>query len=266
MHPGQLDVVCRIPADVLQFLVGERPLDARGGAQGQHPRGDLRPRCHDAARGDDRLTADHRLVENDGADADQAQVRDGAGVPDHPVTDGDARPDPGAEAPVGHVDDRQVLDVRLLADLDPLLLAANHATVPDAGAVAEHHAASDRRGRSDEDLATQPRSMSVHAVDHHAFSRWPACGGGEESPVGPSATFFIFSASPRFTFSSASANALTSWLSMSRLRRRPAPATSTEAESAERMRTICVYRLSSVYEMRVCSASNRAALRARSCR
>src|SRR5207253_9190364 len=125
-------------------------------------------------------------------------------------------------------------------DLDPLLLAAHHAAVPDAGAVPEDHVAGDRGGGRDEDLAAEPRSVSVHRQDHQAFSRWPAAGGGPESPAGPSATFFIFAASPRLTFSSASASALTSWLSMSRLRRSPAPATSTEAESVERMRTICV--------------------------
>src|SRR5216683_1651072 len=203
MHPGQLHVVCRIPADVLQFLVGEGPRDARA--------------------------------------------------------------DPGPEPLVGDVDDREVLDVGLLADLDPLLLAAHHAAVPDAGAVAEDDVSRDRGGGRDEDLASQPRSASVDRVDHQAFSRWPSAGGAAPaSAAGPSATFFIFAASPRFTFSSASARALASWLSMSRLRRRPAPATSTEAESAERIRTIWVYRLSSVYEMRVCSASNRAALRASS--
>src|SRR2546423_2085392 len=240
MHPGQLDVVCRIPADVLQFLVGERPLDARGGAQRQHPGWDLRPRRHHAARGHDRLAADHRLIEHDGADADQAQVRDDAGVQDHAVAHRDARADPGAEALVGHVDDRQVLDVGLLADLDPLLLAAHHAAVPDAGTIAEDDVTGDGGGGGDEDLPAAPRSVSVPGVDHQAFSRWPPAGGGAESGAGPSATFFILAASPRFTFSSASANALTSSLSMSRLRRTPAPATSTEAGSAERMRTICV--------------------------
>src|SRR6267143_1484202 len=241
MHPGQLDVVCRIPADVLQFLVGERPLDARRRPEGQHPGWDLRPGRHHAARPHDALASDHRLIEDYGADADQAQVRDRAGVQDHAVTDGDARADPGSEALVGDVDDRQVLDVGLLADLDPLLLAAHHAAVPDAGAVAEDDVSRHRGSRRDEDLASQPRGASVDRVDHQAFSRWPAPGGAApSSAAGPSATFFIFAASPRFTFSSASASALTSWLSMSRLRRRPAPATSTEAESAERMRTICV--------------------------
>src|SRR6266704_2646219 len=229
MHPGQLHVVCRIPADVLQFLVGEGPLDPRWRAKSKHPRGNPGSGSDYAAGRDDAL------------DADQAQVQDGAGVQDHAVPDRDARADAGPEPLVGDVDDREVLDVGLLADLDPLLLAAHHAAVPDAGAVAEDDVSRDRGGGRDEDLASQPRSASVDGVDHQAFSRWPSAGGAAPASVaGPSATFFIFAASPRFTFSSASARALTSWLSMSRLRRRPAPATSTEAESAERMRTICV--------------------------
>src|SRR5437660_3593321 len=157
------------------------------------------------------------------------------------MPDADAGADARAESLVGHVDDGQVLDVRLLADLDALVFATDHAAVPDAGAVPDDDVARDGGRRSDEDAAADPRRVLVDRVDHHAFSRRPPDGGAasERSP-GPSATFFIFEASPRFTFSSASASALTSWLSMSRLRRRPAPATSIEAESADRMRITCV--------------------------
>src|SRR5205085_7321470 len=190
---------------------------------------------------DDGLTADHRLVEHDRADPDQAQVRDRARVQDDVVPDGDPGADPRSESLVRDVDDGQVLDVRLLADLDALLLASHHAAVPDAGAIADDDVAGDGRRGGDEDIPSQLRSVPVDGVDHHVFSRSPAPGGAaSETSPGPSATLFIFAASPRFTFSSASARALTSWLSMSRLRRRPAPATSIEAESAERMRTICV--------------------------
>src|SRR5207253_157337 len=119
-----------------------------------------------ARGGQDALAADYRRIEDDGSDADQAQVLDGAGVQHHPVADGDSRADPRADAPVGDVDDREVLDVGFLADLDALFLAADHASVPDAGAIADHHVSRDGGPAGDEDVAPETGGVAVDRPDH----------------------------------------------------------------------------------------------------
>src|SRR5262249_35380611 len=70
-------------------------------------------------------------VEDDRAHPDHAVVLDDAAVEDRPVPDRHSRPHQARKARVG-VEHREVLDVRPVADLDALGIAADHRVVPDA--------------------------------------------------------------------------------------------------------------------------------------
>src|ERR671936_1391171 len=226
----------------------------------EHAGGNLRAGRDQAARADHRPFADLCAVEDDAADADQRVVADVAAVQHDAVPDGDAVAHHGREPARVDVDDGVVLDAGVAADADALDVAAENRPVPDAAARADDPVADDAGARGDEDAFAELRRLPPERPDH-AFSLLPGAPGGTapDSPAGPEAALRMRSASPLFTRSSASARAFTSCESMSRLRRRPAPATSTLELSADRIRTTCVCRLSSVYEIRVCSASNRAA-------
>jgi len=110
--------------------------------------GDLHAFRDDRAGGDDRAPADPGPGEDRRVHGDHGVIFDRAGVDDGPVTD--RHPSADAAGPVRvDMDDRTVLDVRVLADLD---LGARHigaedAVVPDVGASAENDPADDDRPR-----------------------------------------------------------------------------------------------------------------------
>jgi len=66
-----------------------------------------------------------RSIENDGAHPDEHFIRDGAGVNDRAVTDGDIGADARSEFAV-EVDDSAVLNIGALADDDAIDVAAEH--------------------------------------------------------------------------------------------------------------------------------------------
>ena len=92
---------------------------------------------------------DADAIEEDRPHADQAVVLDGAAVQDDPMADGDPAPDRAGDPRVG-VDHREVLDVRLVADRDPVGVAAEHGVVPDARLDAQVDVAEDDRPGGDE--------------------------------------------------------------------------------------------------------------------
>ena len=75
--------------------------------------------------------ADARAVEHDRAHADQRLGADRAAMQDDVVADHAIRPDGHRETQVG-VQRRIVLDLRALAEFDPLVVAAQHRAEPDA--------------------------------------------------------------------------------------------------------------------------------------
>ena len=123
-------------------------------------------------------------VEDDRPHADQAVVLDRAAVQDDPVADGHPLADGARHAGVG-VDHRQVLDIGLVADRDPVGVAAQDGVVPDAGLgpevdVAEHDRAGGDEGRWDRSWAIFLRQqdaddlsavVGVRAVEERAGSR-----------------------------------------------------------------------------------------------
>ena len=70
-------------------------------------------------------------------------VADAAAVHDGAVTDRDLVPHDAREAVLGHVQHREILDVRARADADRVHVAAQHAAVPNARVAPDHDVAHD---------------------------------------------------------------------------------------------------------------------------
>src|SRR5665213_3970841 len=86
---------------------------------------------------DDRLRADVRSVQQDRAHADQALILDRAAVDDRRVANRDVVADRRLVRPLHDVHDAAVLYVRAAADTDPVHVAADHHTHPDAALFAD---------------------------------------------------------------------------------------------------------------------------------
>src|SRR5262249_15285912 len=81
--------------------------------------------------------------------ADHAVILHGAAVEDGPVAYRDPAADDAGDPRVG-VDHAQVLDVRLVADLDPLGVSPDHRVVPDAHVLPHVDVTEDDRPGGDE--------------------------------------------------------------------------------------------------------------------
>jgi hypothetical protein len=65
---------------------------------------------------------------------------------------------------VGQMDDRKILNVRVMPDDDPVDVAPNNAVVPDAGLVAEGHGSQHGRTARDVNAAAQRGLLSEKRV------------------------------------------------------------------------------------------------------
>nr|GFC58613.1 hypothetical protein [Tanacetum cinerariifolium] len=81
---------------------------------------------------DDAVFADLRAVEDHRVDADERVVVDGAAMQHDVVADGHVLAD-GQRRPHVGVHDRAILHVAVLADVDQLVIPAQHGAEPDAG-------------------------------------------------------------------------------------------------------------------------------------
>ncbi|MOA23239.1 hypothetical protein D3C78_1438470 [compost metagenome] len=105
------------------------------------------------------MPADLRAVEHHGIDADQAVVADAAAMQVDLVADGDALADGQRPAHVG-VQHAAVLHVAVLADVDQLVVAAQHGAKPHTGA-----------------------GLQTHLADHAGSGRNPAVGMGFDTGI-----------------------------------------------------------------------------------
>src|SRR5207245_308125 len=94
--------------------IGQGALDPAGRPEREHAGRDLGAGRDEAARANQRLRPDLRAVQEDGPDANERVVVDGAAVQHGAVADGDVVADGGVERVRLDVDDRQVLDVGVL--------------------------------------------------------------------------------------------------------------------------------------------------------
>ena len=117
--------------------------DERAGRH-DHPLGDERLRAND------RVSPDHRSVEDGGPHADEAFVFNRAGMNHSRVPDGDELPEPDRII-VSQMNDRAVLHVRGFADLDEIDVAAQDAAGPNAGPRSNPDVAN--RGRAGRDVS-----------------------------------------------------------------------------------------------------------------
>src|SRR5262249_28420255 len=125
---------------------GERAGDLRGRAEHETVRGDLGARDDERTCADHRALADAHAIEQRRADPDQRASADATAVQYGAVPHHDLFGDERGIA-IADVDDRTVLQVAALADLDAVDVAAQDATEPDAGVVAELDIADDRGPR-----------------------------------------------------------------------------------------------------------------------
>lgn len=115
------------------MLFGRHAANRLGGRADDQRAGRERFALGDQGAGaDDRSFAYDRLVENDGAHADKAQILDGAGMDDGPMADCDVVADDARRFTGGNMDRTVVLDISAVADPDVVNIAANHCVKPDA--------------------------------------------------------------------------------------------------------------------------------------
>ncbi|EVT82979.1 hypothetical protein Z046_31235 [Pseudomonas aeruginosa VRFPA09] len=108
---------------------------------------------------DDAVLADLRPIEDHRVDPYQAVVAHAATMQHGVVADGDALAEGQRIAHVG-VHHRAVLDVAVLADMDQLVVAAQHRAKPDAGA-----------------------GIQANLADHRCAGRDPAVGMGFDAGI-----------------------------------------------------------------------------------
>src|SRR5262249_27315466 len=130
-------------------------------------RGDLLALQDQRPGTDQRPRADAGAVEHDGPHPDQAIVADLAAVEDHPVPDGHAVADARGAALVD-VDERQVLEVRALADLDAIRVSAAHRVEPHARVGPDRDLAPHHGAGGDVDARVQRRRPPPNARPGHA--------------------------------------------------------------------------------------------------
>src|SRR4029450_3924062 len=125
------------------------------------------------ANPDDALPADDGLVVNDDADADQRAVADRAAVQHRPMADGDVAADRERNSGVD-VQDGAILDVGVVANLDRVVVGAQHGAGPDGHAPAEPNAPDDRCALRDVSGRRNVRRVRAKLEDCHR------CGSGED--------------------------------------------------------------------------------------
>src|SRR5262249_23573873 len=160
--------------DPLPGLLVEAAHHARGRAHDQRVVGKFLALGDERAGADQAVAADAGAVEHDRTHADQAVGRNGAAVQHDVVADDAVIADRQREAGIG-VQRRIVLDLRALAELDPLVVAAQHRAEPDAGIALEAHAADHARALRDP-VAAVGRQLRRHAVEledrHQHLTAW----------------------------------------------------------------------------------------------
>lgn len=88
-------------------------------------------------------------IQENGSHRDEAVVFDYRPVDDGTMADGDALPDPGGDSII-YVDDRPVLDVAVLPDLDRIGVAAHNGGRPNRDVPSEGDVPDDHGERVDE--------------------------------------------------------------------------------------------------------------------
>ena len=140
-----LDLVIAQTADNLRRI----PVD-------QGVRRDLAVPFDHRAGTDDDILADDRVAHDDGAHTDERVVADALAVDDGVVTDDDALAD-CRRMIVHHMDGRILLDVRVLADLDGLKVAADDGAEPHAHTLFNRDIAGDNGRRCQKDALVNLR-------------------------------------------------------------------------------------------------------------
>ena len=119
------------------------------------------------ARPDQRARADAGAVEQNGAHADQRAVADMRRMHDNAMADSNALADQHRFARIG-MDDAVVLDIGLLTDGDPFIVAPQYRAKPDAGAGTQTHFADEHRVRRDKTVIRDFRLGAVERINRHA--------------------------------------------------------------------------------------------------
>src|SRR5688572_25136929 len=123
-------------------------------------------RRHQRTGGHDAVAADARAIEHDGAVRDHRLIAHRAAVQESHVADGGIAADEDGKPRID-VDDRAVLHVAAVADLDPVVVSAQDGVEPDTRLVPEAHAADELRARSDiEFRAAGFEPTLAEGVDH----------------------------------------------------------------------------------------------------
>ena len=86
---------------------------------------------------DDAVFSDFRMVQHNGADTDKRIIANFAAMQHGLVPDSHAFADLQLNAVIS-MQDRQVLDVGILADNNPVGIPANNTAIPDAGIAVQH--------------------------------------------------------------------------------------------------------------------------------
>lgn len=113
-----------------------------GDAEYERVRRNPQPFRANGSGSDDRAGAHVNTIQEDGAHRDEAIVFDGRSVNDGAMSDGDALPDPGGNSII-YVDDRSILDVAVLPDLDGVGVGPNDCRRPHRDVRTEGHVADD---------------------------------------------------------------------------------------------------------------------------
>jgi hypothetical protein len=149
MPSGLLDVMPPSVVDSHTHRLVHFSHDLTGHPQDQRAGRDFRPFDQDRSGPDYRASSDSDTVQKDCSHADQALVLDDAAVEDDPVPHRDPAADDAGDAWIG-VDHRDILDVRLVANLDPVGVAPEDGVVPDARVVPQMDMTEDDGTRGDE--------------------------------------------------------------------------------------------------------------------
>src|SRR5436190_13385137 len=163
----------------LNRRVIERAHGTRGRADDQRPFGKALAFGDQRAGTNQAIIADPRAIEQDRAHADQTVGADRAAVEDDVMADHAIRPDRQRKTGIG-MQGGVVLDLRALAEFDPLIIAAQYRTEPDTGVPFEPHLTDQGRSRRDPILAglREFRTHCVEFVDH----RFSAFAPSSDSP------------------------------------------------------------------------------------
>jgi len=175
------DVFFRALAKRNQFLGGEIANNLRRRTDHQRAGRDFRALSHEGAGADQAFLTDLRPVKNHSSHADEAQIADRAGVDDCGMTDRAIRTDHRRKV-VSQVNNRPVLHIRPVPDMDRFDIAPQDSPVENTRVPAQSHIADKGRIRGDKGGERSLRLASeefVEAfVDRHERGRdswWKAC-------------------------------------------------------------------------------------------